>query len=78
MRRVCLRCERSAPDSNLLCQELACPAERAPRLLEAGEWLGDIEVVRPLAVLRTFRALSWYTMENGKPVLKEDIHVYLP
>jgi|GEM_PF-1704511 len=31
-----------------------------------------------LAVLRTFRALSWYTMENGKPVLKEDIHVYLP
>jgi serine/threonine protein kinase len=53
MRRVCVYCERSAPDDNLLCQELHCPAERAPRLLDAGEWLDNIEVVRLLALLRT-------------------------
>lgn len=72
MHRVCLLCARAAPDDNLLCQELYCPAERAPRLLEAGEWLGDIEVERPLSVLRT--AALYAARHAGRPVLLKVAH----
>jgi serine/threonine protein kinase len=56
----------------LFCQELFCPAERAPRLLDAGEWLGDIEVVRLLAVLRA--ATLYEARQRGCAVLLKVAH----
>lgn len=53
MRQTCLICARSAPDGNLYCQDLRCQAEMSPRLLAYGEWLGDIEIIRPVVVLRS-------------------------
>ena len=52
MKRVCLRCDRTTSTDNLYCQEVACPAELSPVLLSYGEWLGDIEIVRVVIVLR--------------------------
>ncbi|NJN66783.1 MAG: protein kinase [Chloroflexaceae bacterium] len=53
MKKVCLACERTSFDSNLYCQEPYCPAERSPNVLDYGEWLGDIEILKPLIVLRS-------------------------
>lgn len=53
MKQVCLTCERTASDRNLFCQESYCPAEMAPTILEQGEWLGDIEIVKPVMLLRS-------------------------
>jgi hypothetical protein len=53
MKQVCLLCERTSPDHNLYCQEIYCPAEMAPNILDYGEWLGDIEIVKPIVVLRS-------------------------
>jgi serine/threonine protein kinase len=53
MQQVCLQCERTSPDANLYCQETYCPAEMSPIILGYGEWLGDIEIVKPVMVLRS-------------------------
>ncbi len=53
MKRVCTICQRVSPDGNLWCQEPDCPAGDIPTILDYGEWLGDIEVIRLLRVLRT-------------------------
>lgn len=53
MKQVCLLCERTSPDNNLYCQEIYCPAEMSPTILDYGEWLGDIEIIKPMAVLRS-------------------------
>lgn len=53
MKKVCLACERTSSDSNLYCQEAYCPAEMSPNVLDYGEWLGDIEIIKPLIVLRS-------------------------
>lgn len=53
MRQVCLLCGRSSPDNNLFCQETYCPAEMSPTILEYGEWLGDVEIVKPVVILRS-------------------------
>jgi serine/threonine protein kinase len=53
MKKVCLLCERTSPDNNLFCQETYCPAEMCPYILDYGEWLGDIEIIRPITILRS-------------------------
>ncbi|RRR68754.1 MAG: hypothetical protein EI684_17130 [Candidatus Viridilinea halotolerans] len=53
MRQTCLICAHHAPDGNLFCQDIRCQAEMAPRILAYGEWLGDIEIIRPVVVLRS-------------------------
>ena len=53
MKQVCLLCERVSPDSNLYCQEMYCPAEMSPNILDYGEWLGDIEIVKAVMTLRS-------------------------
>lgn len=53
MKQVCLLCERTSPSGNLFCQEAYCPAEMSPTILNHGDWLGDIEIVKPVIVLRT-------------------------
>jgi len=53
VKQDCLLCERSSPDNNLYCQEIYCPAEMSPTILDYGEWLGNIEIVKPVIVLRS-------------------------
>jgi len=53
VKRVCTICQRVSLDGNLWCQEPDCPAGDNPVILDYGEWLGDIEVIRLLRVLRT-------------------------
>lgn len=53
MKQVCLLCERTSPDSNLYCQETYCPAEMSPNILDYGEMMGDIEIVKPVIILRS-------------------------
>ncbi|HID51610.1 MAG TPA: hypothetical protein EYP41_06200 [Anaerolineae bacterium] len=53
MKQVCLLCERTSPDNNLYCQETYCPAEMSPTILDYGEWMGDVEIVKPVMILRS-------------------------
>lgn len=53
MRQVCLQCGRVSAAGDLFCQELDCPAERSPTILDPGDWFGDIEIVKPVIVLRS-------------------------
>jgi hypothetical protein len=53
MKRICPLCERISQDGNLWCQERDCPAETSPIIMGYGDFLGDIQVVRLLYVLRT-------------------------
>lgn len=60
MKQVCLLCERTALDNNLYCQEIYCPAEKSPNILDYGEWIGDIEIIKPITILR-----APYSMQPG-------------
>ncbi len=72
MKQVCLMCGRSAADRNLYCQETACPAEKSPLIFEHGEKLADIEIFKPVIVLRssTVYKANW----QNKPVYLKIAH----
>lgn len=53
MRQVCLHCGRISAGGDLFCQETYCPGEMSPTILDAGDWFGDIEIVKPVIVLRS-------------------------
>jgi serine/threonine protein kinase len=72
VKQVCLQCERTAPDNNLYCPEVFCPAELAQNLLEFGEWLGDIEIVRLKVVLRS--GALYEARQRGRQVLLKVAH----
>jgi serine/threonine protein kinase len=72
MKRVCLLCGRTSPDSNLFCQETYCPAEMSPTILDYGDWFGDIEIVRPIAVLRS--SVLYEANHQKKRVLMKVAH----
>jgi serine/threonine protein kinase len=72
VRQVCLQCERTAQGRNLYCQETFCPAERSPLLLDQGEWLGDIEIVRLVVVLPS--AALYMARHQGRMVLLKVAH----
>ncbi len=63
MKQVCIYCNRSSPDSNIWCQEIYCPAEQSPTILNFGEQIGDLEIVKPLMVLRS---CAVYEAKRGK------------
>ena len=65
MKQICLRCSRTAVNRNLFCPELDCPAERAPFVLEKGDWLEDFEILHPVALLRT---CALYRARRGSQV----------
>lgn len=69
MKQVCLLCDRTSPDNNLYCQETYCPAEMSPSILGYGEWVGDIEIIKPVIVLRS-SVLYEATHQNEKVFLK--------
>ncbi|HLZ30974.1 MAG TPA: protein kinase [Chloroflexota bacterium] len=66
MKRACSRCERTSVPNSLFCPELDCPAELAPGLFEAGERLGDIEVVRTIVTTRC--ATLYEALQQGERV----------
>ncbi|MGB1248988.1 MAG: protein kinase domain-containing protein [Candidatus Promineifilaceae bacterium] len=53
MNRICLLCERTSVNENLYCQEDYCPAELSPTILGYGEWIGDIEIIQAVSILRS-------------------------
>ena len=69
MKQVCLLCERTSPDNNLYCQEVYCPAEMSPTILDYGEWMGDVEIIKPVMVLRS-SVLYEATHQKQKVFLK--------
>lgn len=72
MNKICLACGRSSPDNNLFCQESYCPAEMSPYVLNYGEWLGDLEIIRPVTVLRA--AAVYEARRNKQHVLLKVAH----
>ncbi len=63
MNRFCERCERVTTDGNLWCQERDCPAEMGHPVLEYGEYLGDIKIVK---LLRVWRTAALYEAARGE------------
>lgn len=53
MKQICLYCNRTSSDRNLWCQETYCKAELSPIVLNYGEEIGDIQIIKPLLVLRS-------------------------
>ena len=53
MKQVCLQCGRISAGGDLFCQEIYCPGEMSPTIMDAGDWFGDIEIVKPIMVLRS-------------------------
>ncbi|MEZ4713870.1 MAG: protein kinase [Caldilineaceae bacterium] len=72
MKQVCLLCERTKLDANLYCQETFCPAEMSPTVLDYGEWVGDIEIVKPIMVLRS--AVLYKATHQNKTVFLKVAH----
>jgi serine/threonine protein kinase len=69
VKQVCLLCERTSPDNNLYCQEVYCPAEMSPTILDYGEWMGDLEIIKPVMILRS-SVLYEATHQKTKVFLK--------
>jgi serine/threonine protein kinase len=63
MKRYCPKCGRISEDGNRWCPEIACPAEEGPALLDYGDYLGDVKVIK---LLRVLRASAIYEAERGK------------
>ncbi len=72
MRHICTRCYRTSVDGNLWCQEKYCPAEDSPEVLDHGDWIGDIEIVNLIAVLRS--AAIYEARRNEKKILLKISH----
>jgi serine/threonine protein kinase len=69
VKRVCTVCQRISPDGNLWCQEPDCPSGDLPMIFDYGEWLGDIQVIRLLRILRS-SAIYEAQREDEKVLLK--------
>lgn len=72
MQQHCLICRRTAPDANLYCEQTYCPGELSPLILEAGEHIADIEIVRPVTILRS--AAVYAGVRQGEPVFVKVAH----
>src|SRR5581483_11492193 len=72
MKRSCVRCQRTSPANSLFCHDVDCPAERSPVVLEAGDRLGDIEVVKVVTTLRS--AVVYDALHQGRPVFMKVAH----
>ena len=72
MKRVCLKCGRTTLGGDLFCQETYCPAEMSPIILSYGEWFGDIEIIKPVIVLRS--AVLYEAMHQKEKVYLKVAH----
>ena len=69
MKHICTRCNRISIDGNLWCQERDCPAENTPEIFDDGEWIGNIQIVKLITVLRS-SAIYAARRENEDILLK--------
>jgi serine/threonine protein kinase len=67
MKRICTYCLVISDDLNLWCQEKHCPAEKASEIFDNGEWLGPIQIIEPLVVLRS--SIIYRARREDVPVL---------
>lgn len=72
MQQHCLICQRTAPDTNLYCEQSYCPGERSPLLLEPGEHIADVEIVRPVTILRS--GVVYAATRQDQPVYVKIAH----
>lgn len=72
MQQRCLVCERQSPDGNLYCEQGYCPGELSPWLLETGEYVGDVEIVRLVTILRS--ATVYAATRQGEPLFVKVAH----
>jgi serine/threonine protein kinase len=72
MQQHCLICQRTAPDANLYCEQTYCPGELSPLILETGEHIADIEIVRPVTILRS--GVVYAGVRQGEPVYVKVAH----
>lgn len=72
MQRHCLICQRTAPDANLYCEQSYCPGELSPWLLEPGEHIADVEIVRIVTILRS--GVLYAGSRLGEPVYVKVAH----
>ena len=67
MKQVCQLCQQTAPDRNLFCPEIYCPAEQSPTVFEYGERLADLEIIKPVVITRA--ATLYEANHQGQKVL---------
>jgi len=72
MKQVCLHCSRQAPVGNLWCQEAYCAVDDKPILLDPGESLGEVEILRLVTVQRT--AAVYEAQRARQPLLLKVAH----
>lgn len=63
MTRYCTVCDRATLDGNLWCARTDCPAEAGHGVLNYGDYLGDVKVVR---LLRVWRSAALYEGERNE------------
>lgn len=66
MKQVCIHCERSSSGGNLWCLESYCSLDSKPLVLDYGETLGDLSIVKTVAVLR---ASTLYEAMRGEELV---------
>jgi serine/threonine protein kinase len=72
MQQVCLLCDRTSAGGDLFCQVIECPAEMSPTILNHGDWFGDIEIVKPVCILRS--SVLYEAMHQKKKVFLKVAH----
>jgi serine/threonine protein kinase len=53
MKHICTHCRQTSADGNLWCQDIECPAGKLPTLMNYGDFLGNLQIVRLLRVIKT-------------------------
>lgn len=66
MKLICTLCGQMSADGNLWCEQTDCPAGNIPVVLDYGEFLGDIKVLR---LLRLFRTAAVYEAERDEQMI---------
>jgi hypothetical protein len=70
--RYCERCERVTQDGHLWCQDRDCPAEESWPVLQYGDYLADLKIMKLISVWRT---AALYEAERGGEKNKETVWV---
>ncbi len=69
MKQVCLQCWREGPVGSVWCQEDTCATDDKPAVLEYGESLGEMSIIRSLVVLPAATVYE-AEREQGRLLLK--------
>lgn len=72
MQQQCVQCGRVAIGEYLWCQQADCPSGNMPFLFAFGEYVGDVQVVKPLILLSS--ATVYQGQRDETPVLLKVAH----